>query len=78
MQARTREILELLRATIYGVNQGAIAEYLEGNAPEPKGGWPMFPLGDTGEALGVPAPDGTIAVPLPEDGGPPQFMGIGQ
>ena len=78
VQARTREILEQLRSTVYGVNQGAIAEYLEGKAPEPKGTWPMFPPGVTGDGLGVPGPDGTIAVPLPEDGGPPQFMGLGQ
>jgi len=78
VQKRTREILEQLRDTIYGVNKGAIAEYLEGKAPEPKGTWPMFPGGGTEETLGVPNPDGTIAVPLPEDGGPPQFMGLGQ
>lgn len=76
VKARTRQILETLRDTVYGVDKTAIAEYLEGNAPEPEGTWPMLP-GGMGETLGVPAPDGTIAVPLPEDGGPPKFEGLG-
>jgi hypothetical protein len=72
VKARTRTVLEEVRDTIYNVDRNAIAEYLDGKAPEPEPLWPGLPALDAAPT-GLSMPDGTIAVPLPEDGGPPKF-----
>lgn len=71
VKAHTRVLLEEIRDTIYNVDRDAIAEYLEGRAPEPKTDWPVSPTTST-EPQDA-SMNGLIPVPLPEDGGPPQF-----
>ena len=72
VKARTKEVLEFMRDNIFGVNKDAVAEYLSGNAPEPKNIFPTAPM-PTEPTLYTPAQDKLVPVELPADGGPPQF-----
>lgn len=72
VKARTKETLEFMRDTVFGVDKTALAEYLAGNAPEPKNMFPMAPL-PTEPTLEAPSQDKLIPVELPADGGPPKF-----
>ena len=72
VKARTKEALEFMRDNIFGVDKTALAEYLAGNAPEPKNIFPMAPV-PTEPTLEPPAQDKLIPVELPADGGPPKF-----
>ncbi len=72
VKARTKEALEFMRDNLAGVDKAVLAEYLAGNAPEPKGMFPSFPV-PTEPTLEPPPQDTLVPVELPADGGPPKF-----